>query len=238
MTDYTDETESPEDPDSADVDQVDQVDYEGSFGLDEEDPLEDLRASSKQASQKSKAPVTSASGLLDTLRASFGLETKATKPETGIDLNKESNVVELEDAGLNGHMAEARELLNKQAHSKTHSNASAHSENMRAASATLKKLTATTATLKQTLEMFYLQTNNARKISEGVKPHGFPEVKAINKDAAASVMQLHKKLDEQTQEMQSAIATLENVSKELVVQRRKYEEMVDTLLRPDKAAAF
>jgi hypothetical protein len=160
------------------------------------------------------------------------------KRQHQVDLNDAKQLADLEDAGLQAHMDQARKQLanheRNQASLPSTASLRRHDEEARRAlSSLMTNLKAEQMVLQVACDDVLLQATNAQKLSEGGRPHGYPATDGLaSQDRAAKNYEyLGKKLTAAGNDLTQLALALEGFERELTLARRLYEGAVDGLAR-------
>ena len=154
------------------------------------------------------------------------------KRQHQVDLNDAKQLTDLEDAGLQAHMDQARKQLanheRNQASLPSTESLRRHDEDARRAlSSLMTNLKAQQMALQVACDDVLLQATNAQKLAEGGRPHGYPTTDG----AAKSYEYLGKKLTAAGNALTQLALELEVFERELTLARRLYEGTVNGLAR-------
>lgn len=147
-----------------------------------------------------------------------------------IDLNSVENLAEhdLEDAGLQNHMEVARQQLAEYRRKQDllPEAAMLFDQDM-ASRKSLSRIMQGLAHHKSHLQIandaVLIQASNIKKISNGIRPHGYPNIENTN----TCFEYLSEKLMAASDEMSNLLDLFEKIERDLILMRRNYEIVVD-----------
>jgi hypothetical protein len=152
-----------------------------------------------------------------------------------VDLNDTKNLADLEDAGLQAHMEQARALLadherNRAALVDEEQLARGRLEIDQALSNLLKSLNDQRMELQVACDNVLLQAANAQKLAEGGLPHGYPPAGGGDHGSRCTE-HLGRKLQGAGGALARIVEELKRFEQDLTLTRRTYETTVEGLAR-------
>ena len=152
-----------------------------------------------------------------------------------VDLNEESNIGELEDKRLMGHMVSARKSLAEQERRRLtlprfEEVRAQHVKNKQQVSGLIQRLQEVGLETQCGVEDTFLQSSNTTKLASGSRPHAFPEVPPEVPPNRAALVMLAQKISGAGSTCQKTITAISDTVNQLDVLRRDQEVVVDALV--------